>query len=112
EPPHPEAASVFIEPLRPGEPHTSQFIGNLGDPLTPFARERVTSEARQGRYEICEWVVCRDGVRSISKFAVERDNRVPATVKGQIAAQTQDAIANGAILGNKAQRPYLRVEYA
>ena len=39
---NPEAALVFIEALRPGEPHASQFVRNLRHPLTTLARERVT----------------------------------------------------------------------
>ncbi len=53
-----------------------------------------------------------DGIRAVCQFAIESDNSVPATVKGQVAAQAEDAIADRAVDGNEAQRPYLWVKHA
>ena len=57
-------------------------------------------------------MICRDRVRAIGKFTIDRDNRVPAAVKSQVAAETENAIANRAIVGDKPQRPDFRVKYA
>jgi hypothetical protein len=83
---------VFIEAVRPGEAHTAQFVCNLRYPLPALTRERETREAGQRRYKIGERVICRDSVRAVGEFAIERDNSVPTTVKGQVAAKAEDTI--------------------
>src|SRR6266851_7622903 len=112
QPRDPEAAFFFVEALRPGEAHTTQFVCDLLYPLAARAGKRLAGETWQRRHEISERMIGRDGVRPIRELAVEGNDSVPAAVKSQIPAQTEDAILNRAVLRNEAQRPHLRVKYA
>ena len=45
-------------------------------------------------------------------ISVEVEHGIPTTIKSQVAAEAENAIANGAIVGDKAQRPDFRMKYA
>jgi hypothetical protein len=104
--------SQLLERFRDFEADTSHFISHRLQVLASLGRQRNVCAAFETLNELTERVVGGNSARAARQFTVERQDRVPGAVGGQVPTQADEAIGDGVVGSAEPEEPSLGVECA